>query len=122
MAEAKFTIKDLKGIEGYQFLQVMYFLLRSAYYTPEINTEGSAIAPFFKIIGAMEEEAQEALLTKVAVLGADISKEYWGIIFKCVQRNGEAVIPEAITTYTAEELVYIIREGLRKVLAINLPF
>lgn len=123
MAEVNgFTIKELKGIEGYQFLQVMYFLLRSAYYTPEINTNALPIDKFFKSLGEMTPEEIEPVLTKIAVLGADVSKDYWDIIFKCTQKNANPIIPEAISTFTVDELVYIIREGLKKVLAIKLPF
>lgn len=118
----KFTIKDLRGIEGYQFLQVMYFLLRTAYYTPEVNVEGLRIEKFFNYIGELPEAEREPVLTKIATLGADITKDYWEIIFKSVQQDGKNIIPEAITTFSAEDLVYIIREGLKKVLAIKLPF
>lgn len=132
MANNTFRIKELRGIAGYQFMQVMYFLMRSAYYTPEIVNEFLAetgndggkpdIGQFFKWLGSLEGEHQEAVLAKIAVLGADMPENYWPIIFNNTECNGSAVIPEAIQTFDTKELLYIMREGLKKVLAIELPF
>lgn len=122
MAKTDYTIKDLKGIDGYQFMQVMYFLLRSAYYSPETNTEYKKIEEFFAYVGTLEGEALDSFLTKIATLGADLSADYWGIIFKNVKYKGDSIIPESIQTIAADELVYIVTEGMKKVLAIKLPF
>lgn len=122
MSEQRFKIKDLKGINGYQFLQVMYFLLRSAYYTPEVNPDCGKIDEFFKKVGSLEGKDLDDICLKIATLGADISKDYWNIIFSCVETDGRDTIPESIQTFPVEDLVYIISEGLKKVLAIKLPF
>lgn len=120
--EKPYTIKELKGIDGYQFLQVMYFLLRSAFYTPETNSEFSKIEKFFEYVGNLEGEELETFLTKISTICGDISKEYWEIIMKSVLYKGDKIIPESIQTIPAEDLVYIVREGMKKVLAIKLPF
>lgn len=118
----KYTIKELKGIDGYQFLQVMYFLLRSAYYTPEINTEYRRIEDFFNHVGELDGDELNEFCGKVAVLGADISREYWAVILKCTEKDGREIIPESIVTIPANDLLYIITESLKKVLSIKLPF
>ena len=122
MAKSDYTVKELKGIDGYQFMQVMYFLLRSAYYSPETNTEYKKIEEFFTYVGKLEGEELESFLTKIATLGADLSAEYWAIIFKSVLYKGDPIIPESIQTIPTDELVYIVTEGMKKVLAIKLPF
>lgn len=122
MAKTDYTIKDLKGIDGYQFMQVMYFLLRSAYYSPETNSDYKKIEDFFTYVGGLEGGELEKFLLKVATLGGDLSAEYWGIIFKNVKYKGDSIIPESIQTIPADELVYIVCEGMKKVLAIKLPF
>ena len=58
----------------------------------------------------------------IAVLGADMPENYWKIVFDNVECNSGPVIPEAIKTYDVDELLYIMREGLKKVLTIELPF
>lgn len=118
----KYTIKDLKGINGYQFLQVIYFLLRSAFYTPETNSQFTKIDEFFKHVSSLEGNELDLFLIKIATICGDLSKEYWEIIFKNVLCKGENIIPEAIQTIPAEDLVYIIKESVKKVLAIKLPF
>lgn len=130
MANNTFKIKDLRGVSGYQFMQVMYFLMRSAYYTPEIVNDYIAetgndkpeIGNFFKWLGELEGEHLDSTLAKIAVLGADMPENYWKIVFDNVECNGGPVIPEAIKTYDVDELLYIMREGLKKVLTIELPF
>jgi len=122
MAAQDYTIKELKGVAGYQFIQVMYFLLRSAYYTPEANPDGLKIEDFFKTVSKLEGDEMESFLTKIATICGDLSEDYWKIIFKNVLFKGDPVIPESISTIPAKDLVYIVREGMKKVLAINLPF
>lgn len=122
MANTDYTIKPLKGIEGYQLMQVVYFLLRSAYYTPETNPQGLKIEPYFQWIGTLKDAELDSYLGKVAVLTADISTQYWNVILKNALFKGDPIIPEAIQTIPADTLVYIIKEGMKKVLAIQLPF
>lgn len=132
MANNKFNIKELRGVNGYQFMQVMYFLMRSAYYTPEIvneymETEAAQekrpdIGKFFKWLGSLEGEQLDSIIAKIATLGGDLPDNYWKIIFTNVECNGNPVIPEAIQTFDINELLYIIKEGLKKVLTIDLPF
>lgn len=122
MSDMKYTIKDLKGINGYQFMQVMYFLLRSAYYTPETNSQHKRIEDFFKYVGELEGDELEIFLTKIATICGDLSDDYWKIILKNVELNGSPLIPESIPNIPASDLVYIVREGMKKVLAIKLPF
>jgi len=130
MANNTFKVKELRGVNGYQFMQVMYFLMRSAYYTPEIVNDFIAesgndkpdIAEFFKWLGGLKDERLDSTLAKIATLGADLPENYWTIIFNNVECNGGPVIPEAIKTYDVNELLYIMREGLKKVLTIELPF
>lgn len=117
-----YKIKDLKGILGYQFMQVMYFILRSGYYTPEINKDHQKIEDYFKWIASLENEEMEALLTELLLLGGDLSPEYINIIMKNTEKNGQPIIPESIPTIPVEDLLYIVREGLKKVLSISLPF
>lgn len=118
----KYKIKELRGIDGYQFMQVIYFLLRAAYYTPELNSEYRKIEDFFAHIGELEGDELNEFCGKVAVLGADISKDYWNIILRSVECSGRDIIPESIVTIPVDELLYIISEGLKKVLSIKLPF
>lgn len=122
MLDTKYAIKDLKGINGYQFMQVMYFLLRSAYYTPETNSQHKRIEDFFKYVGELEGDELETFLTKIATICGDLSEDYWRIILKNVEVNGSPLIPESIPNIPASDLVYIVREGMKKVLAIKLPF
>lgn len=122
MACADYTIKDLKGVNGYQFLQVMYFLLRSAYYSPETNDRYKNIEEFFKYVGELKDEDLDKFVLKIATICADVTTEYWDIIFRMVEYKGSAIIPESIQTIPAEDLVYIISEGMKKVLAIKFPF
>lgn len=117
-----YKIKDLKGIAGYQFMQVMYFILRSGYYTPEINKEHGKIEDYFKWISSLEGEEREALLTELLLLGGDLTPDYINIILKCTEKDGNPIIPESIGTIPVDDLLYIIREGLKKVLSISLPF
>lgn len=122
MACVDYTIKDLKGVNGYQFLQVMYFLLRSAYYSPETNDRYKNIEEFFKYVGELKDEDLDKFVLKIATICADVTTEYWDIIFRMVEYKGSAIIPESIQTIPAEDLVYIISEGMKKVLAIKFPF
>lgn len=122
MAATDYTIGELKGIAGYQFLQVMYFLLRSAYYSPETNNQFKRIEDFFTYVAKLEGEERESFLNKVSTLCGDLDDNYWHIIMKNVLFAGKPVIPESIQTIPAGVLVYIVKEGLKKVLAINLPF
>lgn len=127
-----FKIKDLRGVNGYQFMQVMYFLMRSAYYTPEITAEYMEmeaaqekrpdIGKFFKWLGSLEGEHLDSVIAKIAMLGGDLPDNYWKIIFAQTECNGGPVIPEAIQTYDVKDLLYIMKEGLKKVLEIELPF
>lgn len=122
MNKEDYTIQDLKGIYGYQFMQVMYFLLRSAYYTPETNSQHKRIEDFFKYVGELKGEELDAFLNKIPTICGDLEDKYWTIILKNVNYKGSPVIPESIGTIPVDILVYIVREGMKKVLAINLPF
>ena len=117
-----YKIKDLKGIIGYQFVQVMYFILRSGYYTPEINKEGGKIEDYFKWLSGLEGDELETVLTELLLLGGDLSPDYINIILKCTEKDGNPIIPESISTIPVDDLLYIVREGLKKVLSISLPF
>lgn len=117
-----YKIKDLKGITGYQFMQVIYFILRSGYYTPEINKDHPKIEDYFKWVASLEGEELDALLTELLLLGGDLSPDYMNIILKNTEKNGQPIIPESIPTIPVEDLLYIVREGLKKVLSISLPF
>lgn len=122
MNKTDYQIKELRGVSGYQFIQVMYYLLRTAYYTPEVNVKQLRIEEFFKQAGELKDDELEAFLTKVSVICGDLSAQYWDIILKNVSYKGENIIPESVQTIPADILVYIVREGIKKVLAIQLPF
>lgn len=117
-----YKIKELKGISGYQFMQVIYFILRSGYYTPEINKDHPKIEDYFKWVASLEGEELDTLLTELLLLGGDLSPDYINIILKNTEKNGQPIIPESIQTIPVEDLLYIVREGLKKVLSISLPF
>lgn len=122
MNKTDYAIKDLKGIPGYQFLQVMYYLMRTAYYTNETNPKALKIESFFEYVGKLEGNELESFLTKVATICGDIPVKYWDIILRNVTYKGDNIIPESISTIPVDVLVYIVREGIKKVLAIQLPF
>jgi len=118
----KFTIKELRGMQGFQVMQTVYFLLRSAYYTPEINQEHKTIEAFFKSLQELKDDELKKTLLKIVTLGADVKPHDWEAIWTVVQIDGKDVIPEAIQTYDAGDMAYIIMELIKTVIAIKLPF